>query len=98
MAWVNGGEGSKIPEPIKRGIRARQHNQCNTINPQVCTGVIDEYDHIINVKQLRIERSQANNPNNLQGLCTPCHKHKTQAEATAGKRRHLRPKQPHPSD
>jgi 5-methylcytosine-specific restriction endonuclease McrA len=98
MAWTNGGEGSKIPDPIKRQVRARQHNQCNTYNPTLCTGRIDEYDHITNIKTLHTPRHLANDPNNIQGLCTPCHKTKTQTEATAGKRRHLRPRQPHPSD
>ena len=83
MAWDNGGPGSKIPVAIKNTVRDKQQDRCNTIDPTVCIGRIDEFDHITNVKTLGIERSQANDPNNIQGLCRPCHKVKTQCEARA---------------
>ncbi|AWH14502.1 HNH endonuclease [Mycobacterium phage TChen] len=35
---------------------------------------------------------------NLVTLCEACHQPKTQAEAKAGRARHLRPKRTHPSD
>lgn len=98
MAWANGGAGSKIPTSIKRQVRARQNNQCTTYNPQVCTGGINEFDHVIPIAELKALRRDANNPDNIQGLCFPCHKHKTQVEAQQGRRRHLRPPPPHPSD
>lgn len=81
MAWDNGGPGSKIPAAVKRTVRDRQEDRCNTIDPTVCTDRIDEFDHIINVKTLGIDRAQANDPNSIQGLCLPCHKLKTQREA-----------------
>lgn len=97
MAWVNGGPGSKIPIGVKREVADRQHHQCATHNPQVCTGAIDEYDHIINVKALGIDRAHANDPSNIQGLCIPCHKDKTQGEAAeARRRRRFRPAERHP--
>ena len=96
MAWANGGVGSKIPASIKRTIRQQQQGRCNTIDPNVCTGQIDEYDHIINVKILGIDRAHANDPSNIQGLCIPCHKVKTQAEARAGSNRWKRPTARHP--
>lgn len=100
MAWTNGGSGSKIPAAVKREVRERQHDQCNTIDPNACTGVIDEFDHIVNVKTLGIERADANDPDNIQGLCTPCHKVKTQGEsrvATAARTaRGRHPVEPHP--
>lgn len=83
MAWTNGGPGSKIPEWIKRAVRESQQGQCNTIDPNVCTGQIDEFDHVINVKTLGIDRAHANDLNNIQGLCTPCHTVKTQGESRA---------------
>ena len=100
MAWQNGGPGSKIPERIKRHVRAQQHGHCNTINPTVCTGAIDEFDHIHNVKALGIDRGEANDPDNIQGLCTPCHQAKTQAEAQAARTRRSgrRKPRPHPAD
>lgn len=97
MAWQSGGPGSKIPAWIKRQVRQRQHNCCNTFDTTVCTGRIDEFDHVINVKTLGIERSQANDPSNIQGLCRPCHNRKTQGEAHAAKRaKRFRTPPPHP--
>lgn len=96
MAWSNEGNGSRIPDGIKRQVRADQNNQCNTIDPSVCTGHIDEFDHIINVKTLRVERPEANDRNNIQGLCSPCHKIKTQREAQAARRRKYRRPYRHP--
>lgn len=96
--WTNGGPGSKIPTPVKRTVRARQHNRCNTINPTICTGQIQQFDHIVNVKTQRIDRRQANDPNGIQGLCIPCHKVKTQAEAQAARARGKRTPPRHPAD
>lgn len=98
MAWVNGGPGSKIPESTKQTVRDRQQGWCNTIDPRVCTGQIDQFDHISNIKAQRINRAEANDADLIQGLCEPCHKVKTQAEAQAGRRRGKRPPPPHPAD
>lgn len=83
MAWANGGPGSKIPAAVKRQVRDRQHDQCATYDPNVCTGIIDEFDHIINVKTLGIHRALANDSGGIQGLCRPCHTAKTQRESKA---------------
>lgn len=96
MAWTNGAPTNRIPAATKRRVRARQGNRCNTIDPTVCTGTIDEYDHIINIKTLGIDRAKANDIDNLQGLCAPCHKVKTQREAQAGRNRWKRRPEPHP--
>ena len=98
MAWQNGGPGSKIPTRIKRQVQAQQQGRCNTINPAVCIGAIDEFDHINNVKALGIDRAEANDPGNIQGLCTPCHKEKTQTEAQTARRSGRRKPRPHPAD
>lgn len=81
MVWPNTASGSHIPAKSKRVVRLRQGNECVCIDARVCTGSIDEYDHVTNVKALKIERSHANDPALLQGLCIPCHKVKTQGEA-----------------
>lgn len=97
MAWQNGGQGSKIPERIKRTVRHRQRNQCAGFDLSVCTGHLDEFDHIVNVKALGIARSEANDVDNIQGLCIPCHKKKTALEAVQGKRaKRFRKPAPHP--
>lgn len=95
MTWTNGGPGSKIPAAVKREVRERQQGQCNTIDPNVCTGRIDEFDHIINVKTLGIDRALANDPAGIQGLCRPCHTVKTQAESLAARTRGRRAPVPH---
>ncbi|CQD07199.1 HNH endonuclease [Mycolicibacterium conceptionense] len=87
MAWQNGGAGSKIPAKVKRTVRHRQRNQCAVYDITVCTGQIDAIDHVINVKTLGLPRAETNTDlENLQGLCLPCHKKKTSAEAHAAKR------------
>lgn len=96
MTWESGGPGSHIPEKSKRAVRKRQGNRCNTIDPKVCTKVVEEFDHIVNVKKLRIDRKHANDPALLQGLCRACHAKKTQAEAQEGRKKHLRKPPRHP--
>jgi 5-methylcytosine-specific restriction endonuclease McrA len=96
MVWQNGRPGSNIPARVKRIVRHRQANQCNTIDPNICTGEIQEFDHITNIATLGVERSQANDPDNIQGLCAPCHKVKTQREARAGQNRWKRKPERHP--
>ena len=81
MVWSNDQSGSHIPAKSKRIVRLRQDNQCVNLDAEICTGDIDEYDHVTNIKSLRIERSHANDPALLQGLCAACHKKKTQREA-----------------
>ena len=81
MVWENTASGSHIPAKSKRVVSKRQGGKCINLDHRVCTGDIDEYDHVVNIKSLRIERSHANDPALLQGLCTPCHKLKTQQEA-----------------
>jgi 5-methylcytosine-specific restriction endonuclease McrA len=83
--WANGGPGNHIPTSVKRAIRARQQRRCTTIDPNVCTGSLDEYDHIVNTKTSGIPRHQAT-ASEIQGLCKPCHNIKTQREAHAAKR------------
>lgn len=96
MAWTNNAPTNRIPAATKRRIRTRQGNQCNTISFAVCTGAVDEFDHIINIKTLGIDRAKANDIDNLQGLCAPCHKVKTQREAQAARSRWKRQPEPHP--
>ncbi|AID58985.1 homing endonuclease [Mycobacterium phage Gaia] len=88
MAWKNGGAGSRIPARLRARVKARDKH-CQ-LGYKGCTGAMDEIDHIVNVKALKIDRSQANDINNLQAVCLSCHKKKTQAEAAAGRRKHLR--------
>lgn len=97
MPWANDQPGSHIPARMKRDIRDRQGDRCNTYSPAICTGSIDEFDHITNIARLGIDRRDANNPDNLQGLCKPCHRAKTQTESNRGRRnRRLRKPYPHP--
>jgi hypothetical protein len=96
VAWVNGGPGSHIPASTKRTVNARQADMCATIDRTICWGTIDEYDHIINVKSVRGDRSQLNNPDLIQGLCKPCHRLKTQLEARTARNQWKRKPERHP--
>ncbi|QRY51740.1 HNH endonuclease [Mycolicibacterium septicum] len=93
MAWENGKTGSNIPKRIKAAVRRR--DQVCQLNYEGCVGQDPsypsfEFDHIVNLKAAKIPRNQANKVELLQLACKPCHKVKTQAEAKAGSRRHLR--------
>lgn len=97
MAWSNT-PGHSIPQRVKNIVHQRQAGCCATIDKTVCWGTIDEYDHIINVKSTHTDRRHLNNPDLLQGLCRPCHKIKTQAEAQAARNRGKRKPPRHPAD
>ena len=88
MTWQNGGPGSQIPKRTRVFVKDRD-KVCQLAYPG-CTVAIEEIDHTVNVKVLRLPRSRANSPELLQGVCSACHKVKTQVEAQAGKRKHLR--------
>jgi hypothetical protein len=60
--WNNRNQGSHIPAKSKSVVRLRQNNRCMCRDPAACGGAIDEYNHVVNVKSLRIERAQANDP------------------------------------
>ncbi len=94
MAWGNH-SGSHIPPRVKNFVRKRDNGECQ-LRFDGCTVVGEEFDHIANIASLRIPRSQANAPELLQLVCSACHKKKTQAEAMAGRRKHLRPKPTNP--
>lgn len=97
MTWQTGGSGSHIPERSKREVRRRQHNQCAVFDASVCNGLIEQYDHVINVKSTRIRREEQNDPDLLQGLCKPCHGKKSSAEGHLAKRaKRFRPPPAHP--
>lgn len=46
-----------------------------------CAAPATEVDHIINLAQ-----GGTHHPDNLQTLCTPCHRRKTEAEALAARK------------
>ena len=96
MPWANGNPPSHIPAQVKRIVRNRQSNRCATYNAMVCTGQLDEFDHVINIKRLGVERHEANDPDNIQGLCKPCHRSKTRAESQAGRNNWKRTPEQHP--
>jgi 5-methylcytosine-specific restriction endonuclease McrA len=96
MTWTNGGPGNRIPRRVRRAVYVRQHGRCNVYDPSVCSGSLDEYDHIVNTAVSGIPRSQCS-ANDVQGLCSPCHNAKTQVEARHGKRaKRYRPPLLHP--
>lgn len=91
MAWSTDSNRYRGVNPKTAArIRRRDGNRC-----QACGQPGHEVDHIINVKAGGTDR-----PDNLETLCTPCHKAKTQREAQKAlqdRREALRlPAEPHP--
>lgn len=91
MNWGNGG----VPQRIRKQVLTRDQHTCQLQYP-CCTGVATEVDDIIPVSVRRIPRSHTT-AEDCQAVCHECHKVKTQAEAQAGRRRHLRAPRTHPS-
>lgn len=58
---------------LRLSVFEQQHFICAAAD---CTSLTTELDHIVS-----IEAGGGDERSNLQGLCTPCHDEKTQAEA-----------------
>ena len=84
-------------------IRARdpqcQCPGCPHCPPDGCHRATTQADHIINYTTATRAGLNPDTDDNMRGLCTPCHAHKTLDEARAGRAR-LHPKRTprHPSD
>lgn len=91
MAWA-GARG--VPRHIRQQVINRD-GTCQLRFPG-CTADIDEIDHIVNVARLGIARADANQLENLQGVCKPCHRIKTRQEARSGQNRWKRQAEQHP--
>lgn len=66
------------------GLTPKQRSEALTRDGHECRHCGDratEVDHIINVAQ-----GGTHDPHNLQALCTPCHRAKTEAEALAARK------------
>ncbi|MUM06209.1 HNH endonuclease signature motif containing protein [Mycolicibacterium sp. CBMA 360] len=99
MAWSNASSGSKFSARTKRIVKHRDQGTCQLQYPGICQGIGTQFDHVINLAQLGISRSdpEADYPGNLQLVCPPCHTKKTQGEAHAAKRaKRFRKPLPHP--
>lgn len=90
--WGNGG----VPAKVRTQVLKRDQHTCQLQYPG-CTHTATEADDIIPISIRRIPRSQVTAAD-CQAVCHQCHQIKTQAEAQAGRRKHLRPTRPHPSD
>jgi hypothetical protein len=82
----NWGQGSTIPARVKDQVR-RRDGVCQIAIPGVCTGRIDEMDHVVGLAEQGQRRTPTLDANALQGVCSPCHKVKTQQQAAAGRAR-----------
>lgn len=91
MTW-SGSRG--VPRHIRRQVIAR--DEVCQLRYSGCTGNIDEVDHIVNVARLGVRREDANQLDNLQGVCAPCHRIKTRRESNEGRRRWKRSPERHP--
>lgn len=102
MTW---GQGSNIPKRVKDQVRRRDRT-CRLQYPGVCTGKIDEFDHPNGLAAQGEQRASVRSATEVQGVCSPCHKVKTDkqrraglAEATArrgARSRRFRDREPHP--
>lgn len=81
MTW---GQGSRISKRVKDQVR-RRDKVCQLQVPDICTGRIDQFDHIEGLaEQGRQRNDRPATPCELQGACAPCHKHKSEQQRLAG--------------
>lgn len=80
MTW---GQGSNIPKRIKDQVR-RRDNVCQLRYSGICTGLIDEFDHIHGLADHALNRDTVRSASDIQGVCTPCHRKKTEGQRKAG--------------
>ena len=102
MTW---GQGSTIPDRIKNQVRIRD-KVCQLQYPGICTGRIDEFDHIKGLADQGLQRTPVRSAREVQGVCTPCHSEKTKGQQQAGRERakaqrgslsrRYRDREPHP--
>lgn len=96
MAWSSSDRAQRLPAdwPKRRARVLRRDGWRCQIRGPLCRGIAREVDHI--------EHGDDHRDANLQSVCVPCHRDKTQLEATAGRadarERSARPAEPHPGD
>ncbi|AQT81976.1 hypothetical protein B1R94_26030 [Mycolicibacterium litorale] len=84
MTW---GQGSNIPKSVKDTVRRRDGAKggCQLQYPGICTGRIDEFDHIDGLADQGRQRNDKRvTAAELQGVCEPCHERKTEQQRLAG--------------
>jgi hypothetical protein len=99
---VTWGQGSNIPKRIKDQVR-RRDRVCQLHYPG-CTRHIDEFDHPNGLAGQ--QRQPVRSAHEIQGVCSPCHRVKTEGQRLAGLarakqqrgsvRRRYRDLEPHP--
>jgi hypothetical protein len=83
MTW---GQGSNIPKRIKDQVR-RRDRVCQLAYPDVCSGRIDEFDHVEGLADRGLQRTTVRNAREIRGVCKPCHLKRTKEQQAAGRAR-----------
>ena len=76
---------SRIPQRIRDQVR-RRDKTCR-LGYDGCTGRIDEMDHIEGLAAQGRPRETVLCADEIQGVCAPCHKVKTQRQSAEGRAR-----------
>ena len=76
------GQQRRIPERIRRAVLAR--DVVCQLQYDCCLGDAVEIDHVISVAELGIDHPYLDDPDNLRGVCRPCHARRTEAQKLAG--------------
>jgi hypothetical protein len=102
MTW---GQGGNVPKRVKDQVR-RRDRVCQIGYPGICTGAIDQFDHPIGLAEQGLRRTGIRNASEIQGVCIPCHRLKTEQQRKAGRAkviqqrgtlsRRARDREPHP--
>jgi hypothetical protein len=85
MTWGSR-PGSNIPTRIKDQVR-RRDQVCQLNYPNVCSGRIDEFDHVIGLADQGQQRTAVRSALEIRGVCSHCHAIRTEAQRRAGRAR-----------
>ena len=80
--WGSGRPGSRIPQRIKDQVR-RRDRVCQ-LQYDVCTGRIEQFDHVIGLAEQGLQRTAVTTAAILQGAYAPCHKVKSERQRLVG--------------
>lgn len=80
---TNWGQGGYVSPRVKDQVR-RRDKTCRLQYPGICTGNIDQFDHIIGLAEQGLRRTSVLTAENIQGVCEPCHGKKTNEQRKAG--------------
>lgn len=72
----------RIPQRVRIGVLER--DVVCQLQFDCCLGQATELDHIMSVAELGVDHPYLDDPDNLRGVCRPCHARRSEAQKLVG--------------